>query len=282
LTPNFIEQIKDVIEATNKSQMLMFSATINKSVSGLVKKYMKEPVVVDLTGGKKQQIPENIEHFIVRASERNHVQLIQHFLDEFKSQRCIVFSQTKRYATTLNYKLNGLGIKTSDLHSDISQSRRENILEKFRRGFFKVLVATDVAARGIDIPEIDLILQLNAPNTVDYYIHRSGRTGRGGRPGKSILIDDGKSSMVPRELFRLIKFKEISVPSEIYNNSRFSEKSADRDYMADDENEDDNEKYIRKPRSRNDNTFERSNSYNSNRDRPFKKSFTSRNDDFDF
>ncbi len=107
------------------------------------------------------------------------------------------------------------GHKSSDLHSDHSQNKRAHILSKFREGRLKVLVATDVAARGLDIPEINLVVQVGFPSQgIEYYIHRSGRCGRAGRIGTSILIDD-RQLKIDSDLFRLLKFTKLNVPEEI-------------------------------------------------------------------
>ncbi|CAF0717735.1 unnamed protein product [Brachionus calyciflorus] len=216
LNPNFQEQIHDVIEMTNKKQMLMFSATINKSVQGIIGTYMKNPVTVDLTEGQKQKLPANIEHFVVKAGESNFNDIIVHCIDKFKSERCIVFTNMKRDAIRLNFNLSRNGFRCSDLHSDLSQRKREDILRKFRTGYYNIIIATDVAARGIDIPEVDLVIQAGAPsNGVDFYIHRSGRTGRAGRAGRSILIEDGTKENFMRMITRLVKFKPLELPDHM-------------------------------------------------------------------
>jgi superfamily II DNA/RNA helicase len=182
---------------------------------------MKEPVLVDLTKGQKHKLPTNIEHFMTRTNKSSLPQVAKHFIDTFNSERCIVFTNRKLQAAELSQRLSRMGLRSADLHSDISQSRREMILDKFRKGSIKVICATDVAARGIDIPEIDLILHVEAPqNGLDFYIHRSGRTGRAGRPGKSVIIDTGYNSESLSDLSRVIKFKKLEVPSEILNASR--------------------------------------------------------------
>lgn len=216
LTPNFQEQIQDVLELSNKKQVLMFSATINKNVVSLIRQYMENPAFVDLTKGQKYKLPSNIEHCLVRTRSSYDVSpLITHYLKEEGTDRCIVFCKTKMQAKQLNQQLRRQRISASDLHSDYSQSRRSSILSQFRNGQLNVLVATDVAARGLDIPEVNLVIQIGFPaNGVEYYIHRSGRCGRAGRVGKCILIDDGLSS-IDSELFRLVKFTRLQIPEEV-------------------------------------------------------------------
>jgi len=216
LTPNFQEQIQDVLELKNRKQVLMFSATINKNVVSLIRQYMENPAFIDLTKGQKYKLPSNIEHCLVRThSSYDCSPLITHYLQENDTDRCIVFCKTKSQAKQLNHQLRRNRIYTSDLHSDYTQARRSIILNKFRNGQLNVLVATDVAARGLDIPEVNLVMQIGFPaNGIEYYIHRSGRCGRAGRVGKCILIDDGSGSIDP-ELYRLVKFTRLQVPEEI-------------------------------------------------------------------
>lgn len=217
LNNNFLDQIKDIIEISNKKQMLMFSATINKNVLNLKNIYMKDTVTVDLTKGQRFMLPKNIEHFIHGEPVARHMQakVINHYIKKFDSDRCIIFTNKKSDAIALNYNLQRYGIRSTDFHSDVSQSRREILLGQFRKGRLNVLVATDVAARGIDIPEINLIIHVGAPvNGMDYYVHRSGRAGRAGRVGQSVLLDDGdfRNRDAISDLKRVVKFKTLEKP----------------------------------------------------------------------
>lgn len=190
---------------------------------------MRDPVLVDLTKGQKYNLPTNIEHFLTRTNWRSMAMVAKHFISSLNSERCILFTNRKVQAADLSLKLNRMGIKAADLHSDISQMKRESILNKFRQGYLKVICATDVAARGIDIPEIDLILHVDAPqNGIDFYIHRSGRTGRAGRAGKSVIIDTGSNTEALSDLNRVIKFKKLDIPREILN-SAVEDEDNDRD-----------------------------------------------------
>ena len=181
---------------------------------------MKNPVLVDLTKGQKHKLPTNIEHFYAKASKRSISATVKHFIDTNKSERCIVFTNRKIEASNITNSLKRMGLEVAELHSDVSQARREIILEKFRKGTIKVICATDVAARGIDIPEIDLILHVEPPqNGIDFYVHRSGRTGRAGRAGKSIVLDVGVNSELLQEMGRVVKFKRLEVPSEVLSSA---------------------------------------------------------------
>ena len=143
--------------------MLMFSATLNKNVVGLVKKYMNEPVFVDLTQNQKYKLPVNIQHHYVRAHNYDLADLVSHYLKEFKMDQCIIFTNMKSNlkriikfklfnfkfysylgeAIKYNFILNNKDIRSSDLHSDLSQRKRQIILDRFRRGKIQVLVVSN-------------------------------------------------------------------------------------------------------------------------------------------
>lgn len=225
LTPNFELQIKDVIQMSNTKQMMMFSATINKNVVKLIRQYMKDPKFVDLTEGQKFKLPTNIDHCVIRYNRNNHAELIKHYLNEYKSDRCIVFTNTKIDAKVLNEDLYDIGIKSNDLHSDHSQNKRARILGDFRKGKTNVLVATDVAARGLDIQEVNLVVQIGFPMSgVEYYIHRSGRCGRAGRIGTSIMVLNSHEK-IDRELIRLVKLTELDIPAYIQDSNDFDSRT---------------------------------------------------------
>ena len=224
---------------------------------------MKNPVLVDLTKGEKHKLPTNIEHFEAKTNKYSLPNVLKHFIDKYSSERCIVFTNRKIQAAELSDQLKKMGIRSADLHSDISQSRREMILNKFRNGIIKVVCATDVAARGIDIPEIDLILHVDAPqNGIDFYIHRSGRTGRAGRPGKSVVINTEYNSGALDDLKRVLKFKRLEIPVELVKK-----RIENTDFAAD---EDDNEQSERSFKQ----TMFKSNQFN--RGDQFKRRFNNR------
>jgi superfamily II DNA/RNA helicase len=232
LTPNFFEQIEEVLDAvSDQKQMLLFSATINDNVRDLINKYSRSPKVIDLTSGQAHKLPENVKHFIMDAPQVGHADVAQWLIAQYNSERCILFTNTKRNAISISTQLNDNGIRSFDLHSDHSQSKREKTFRDFRRGLFKVLVATDVASRGIDIPEVDLVVHSGVPpNGLDYYIHRSGRTGRGGRPGTSILLSTNERMESSRlhDIKRVVKFTTLPVPQDL--KEKFSKMRVDDRY----------------------------------------------------
>ena len=225
LTPQFRDQIEDMLETVpEEKQMMLFSATMPPDVRHLTRMYMNDPVTVDLspTGNR---VPKSIEHLVMwmnRGSKKE--ELITNLLKEHNSQRAIVFTPTKRMASGLSNSLYAMGIEADDMHSDIGQAAREKRLRDFRMGYSSVIVATDVAARGIDIPEIDMVIQVHVPPSgIEYYIHRAGRTGRMGKPGKSVLLlhNEPESRQFLRQLKRMAtKLSHLNEPDETYDDDR--------------------------------------------------------------
>jgi superfamily II DNA/RNA helicase len=158
LRPSFLDEIREVLEVAQSKQVLMFSATISDDVKDVVDEFMKDPVNIDLTKGQKLKVPENVKQFELVANKNAYPDIIANLINKYQSQRCIVFVNRKVFASELCDQLYELKIRSRDLHSDHSQTKRERVFKDFKTGKFNVLVATDVAARGLDVPEIDLII----------------------------------------------------------------------------------------------------------------------------
>ena len=211
LTPNFKIQIEDVLRNVPRSkQMMLFSATLPYNIRQLIKEYMSDPVMIDLVKNKSL-VPSSIRHQAMLVKHYIRDRVVVDLIRTRQPERAIVFTPMKIQASNLARFLMRNGIAATSLHSDLSQSVRESCLEGFRAGEVKVIVATDVAARGIDIPEIDLVVHCEPPpNGVEYYIHRSGRTGRKGQSGTSVLLLS-KSRESEEFLFQLQKSIDVEV-----------------------------------------------------------------------
>jgi len=202
LNMGFIDEIKEILKATGpKKRMLFFSATMPKAILGIVKKYMQnyehiaieEDLVTDLT----EQI-----YFEVRESDKFEALCrIIDIEDEFYG---LIFCRTKIDTSQLAQKLGDRGYSADALHGDLSQQEREKILNKFRKQKLNILVATDVAARGIDIIELTHVINYSLPQDPDSYVHRIGRTGRAGKQGTAITF------VTSTEYRRLTYIKNIS------------------------------------------------------------------------
>ena len=182
----FIEPVTRILEQTGDSQKLLFSATLDKEVSALVRKFMPSPFVYEVPG--EMQETSDIDH-IVLVIEPSHRSKVFHRLVQ-GAGRSIVFVRTKQTAEALAQSLNDTGVPTARLHGDLNQAQRTRNLERFTKGAARVMIATDVAARGIHVDDVKLVIQLDLPEEYKTYLHRAGRTGRAGRSGSVV-------SMVP-------------------------------------------------------------------------------------
>jgi superfamily II DNA/RNA helicase len=180
----FIEPVTRILTATGESQKLLFSATLDKQVANLVKKFLTEPFVYEVPGETEQNL--DIEHRVL-VTEPKYRSRVFHRLVQ-GSGKSIVFVRTKQTAEALAQSLNDAGIPTARLHGDLNQSQRTKNLARFSEGFTRVLIATDVAARGIHVDDVKLVIQVDLPEDYKTYLHRAGRTGRAGRKGIVVSI----------------------------------------------------------------------------------------------
>ena len=200
LKVGFQEAVEEIMEylpggvnspSDNRPQTLLFSATSPPWIRMLSKKYLTNHKTVDLVGTDKQKLPDGVNHVAILVSRQEKARVLVDLVQVYRSQHSIIFTETKRDADRLGedirkHNVEGVGV----LHGDVPQNRREDILNAFRRGDTKILVATDVAARGLDIDHVDLVVHYETPSDAETFIHRSGRTGRAGRKGTSILMID--------------------------------------------------------------------------------------------
>ncbi|KAL2602034.1 hypothetical protein AAZV13_10G203500 [Glycine max] len=206
-----VEMILGKVENVNKVQTLLFSATLPDWVKQIALKFLKpDKKTADLVGNTKMKASTNVRHIVLPCTSSARAQLIPDIIRCYSSGgRTIVFTETKECASQLAGILNG----AKALHGDIQQSTREVTLSGFRSGKFMTLVATNVAARGLDINDVQLIIQCEPPRDVEAYIHRSGRTGRAGNTGVAVMLYDPKRSNIPRiERESGVKFEHVSAP----------------------------------------------------------------------
>ncbi|KAM7502991.1 hypothetical protein LguiB_001895 [Lonicera macranthoides] len=189
LNVGFAEDVEVILEnLPPKRQSMMFSATMPGWIVKLTQKYLKNPLTIDLVGNSDQKLADGISLYSIVSDMHEKSAIIGPLVTEHaKGGKCIVFTQTKRDADRLAYAL-AKSFQCEALHGDISQNQRERTLTGFRDGRFNILVATDVAARGLDVPNVDLVIHYELPNSSEIFVHRSGRTGRAGKKGSAILI----------------------------------------------------------------------------------------------
>lgn len=200
---NEIEKIMSY--APKKVQTLCFSATIDSKVKKLAYRYMDNPEVIDITENEKSEIP-NIKQEVVKTTDRWKVDALCKILEEDNPFMAIIFCRTKRRADELEIKLSARGIKASKIHSDVPQNKREKIMKSFRNCDIQYLIATDVASRGIDVTGVTHIYNYDAPESVESYIHRIGRTARAGDSGYTCLITDPKNYNILEEIEEYLQF----------------------------------------------------------------------------
>ncbi|XP_036684410.1 nucleolar RNA helicase 2 isoform X2 [Balaenoptera musculus] len=223
LDMGFADQVEEILcvaykkDSEDNPQTLLFSATCPHWVYNVAKKYMKSTYEqVDLIGKKTQKTAITVEHLAVKCHWTQRAAVIGDVIRVYSGYqgRTIIFCETKKEAQELSQNVS-IRQDAQSLHGDIPQKQREITLKGFRNGDFGVLVATNVAARGLDIPEVDLVVQSSPPKDVESYIHRSGRTGRAGRTGICICFYQHKEEyqLAQVEQKAGIKFKRIGVPS---------------------------------------------------------------------
>ncbi|XP_068634454.1 DEAD-box ATP-dependent RNA helicase 7-like [Aristolochia californica] len=207
-----VELILGKVEDVTKVQTLLFSATLPSWVKAIAMRFLNsQKKTVDLVGNEKMKASTSVRHIALPCFYSARAQVIPDIIRCYSSGgRTIIFTETKNSASELADLLRG----ARALHGDIQQSQREVTLAGFRSGKFLVLVATNVAARGLDINDVQLIIQCEPPKDVEAYIHRSGRTGRAGNTGVAVLLYDPKKSYTVTRIEREsgVKFELVSVP----------------------------------------------------------------------
>ncbi|MDB4656095.1 DEAD/DEAH box helicase [Flavobacteriales bacterium] len=214
LTMGFKDDLDTILAETPKEkQTLLFSATLPSGIKNITKNYMNDPAEVSVAGGNEGA--KNVEHHFYLVNARDKYECLKRLADVNPNVYGIVFCRTRRETQEIADKLMQDGYNADSLHGDLSQSQRDGIMARFRKRKIQLLVATDVAARGIDVDDITHVINYNLPDEEEVYIHRSGRTGRAGKRGISIAIihsrERGKLKSVERKLKK--SFEQRPVPS---------------------------------------------------------------------
>ena len=205
LDMGFIEDIEKIIAATPASrQTMLFSATLEGMVGQMAQRITRDARVVNIAGksSKHQNIRQRL-HFVDDLSHKNR--LLDYLLRDISIDQCVVFTATKRDADVIANRLLVAGFAAAALHGDMQQSARNRTLAAMRNGQVRVLVATDVAARGIDVPTISHVFNYDLPNSPEDYVHRIGRTGRAGRDGLAISLVNHAENFSVRNIERYTK-----------------------------------------------------------------------------
>ncbi|MGZ0712068.1 DEAD/DEAH box helicase (plasmid) [Coraliomargarita sp. W4R53] len=204
----FLEPVQRILRHTKAgSQKLLFSATLDREVAALVDEFLVDPAVYEVAG--EDQDSGTIDHRVLVIDHRNKADILAALVE--REGKTLVFTRTRAYAEMLAEQFDDRGIRALALHGDLNQAKRTRNLERMTSGRVQVLVATDVAARGIHVDDIDLVVQADAPDEYKTYLHRSGRTGRAGRSGTVVTL-------IPRQrrnrMMELLDRAEIDAPFE--------------------------------------------------------------------
>jgi len=181
----FLPQIKRILQATPKErQTMLFSATMPKSISSLASAFMKMPLRIEIA--PQGTLAENVEQELFVVTKNNKMRLLDSILQRYQKDKILIFSRTKYGSKRIARDIRNMGHTATEIHSNRSQNQRKEALDGFINGKFRVLVATDIASRGIDVKDISVVINFDFPNNSEDYVHRIGRTGRVGRYGKAI------------------------------------------------------------------------------------------------
>ncbi|MBU3916741.1 DEAD/DEAH box helicase, partial [bacterium] len=213
LNMGFQEDIDAILASTpDKKRTWLFSATMPKEVARIAKNYMTNPV--EVTIGTKNASAENIEHQYFVIKERDRYQVLKRIIDFSPEIYGLVFCRTRKETQEISEKLIKDGYDAEALHGDMSQQARDKVMQRFRDKNLQVLIATDVAARGLDVQDITHVINYKLPDEADNYTHRSGRTARAGKKGISIALINTKEGGKLQEIARKarITFSDKKIP----------------------------------------------------------------------
>jgi len=213
LNMGFKDELEAILEAAPKErQTLLLSATMSEEITRIAERFLHEPV--ELTVGKKNTATAAVEHTYYMAHARDKFQVLKRLVDSHPGIYGLIFCRTRESARQIAEKMIGEGYNADALHGDLSQDQREYVMGKFRDRKLQLLVATDIAARGLDVQDLTHVIHYDLPDELEIYNHRSGRTGRAGKKGQSLAIINLKEKYKIRRIERTIgrKLKEGSIP----------------------------------------------------------------------
>lgn len=214
LNMGFKEEIDEILEQTSDEKLTwLFSATMPNEVRRIAKNYMNDPIEISVRG--KQIANTDISHQFVTIYPSERIEALKRFLDFDPDSFGLVFCRTRAESKNVADVLMASGYNADALHGDLNQSQRDRVMERFRSRQLQVLVATDVAARGIDVSEITHVFHFNIPDDLAFYTHRAGRTGRAGKKGVSLILAHPNDMRLIARLEKVvkIKFEKAIIPS---------------------------------------------------------------------
>lgn len=213
LNMGFVKDVTRIIEATpDERQMVLFSATTNQDVLTIAWKYQHDPIEVTVEA-TKQDRPQ-IAQYVISTEHNKKIDHLLYLLDADVYQRVMVFCNTKFMTDRLTERLKKEGYQAECIHGDVKQSQRNVVMNDFRRGKFPILIATDVAARGIDVDDVEAVINFDLPAENEYYLHRIGRTGRAHKHGVSFSLVTFQESVRMDEILKYMIAKPLPLHFE--------------------------------------------------------------------
>jgi ATP-dependent RNA helicase DeaD len=219
LNMGFREDIETVLTyIPNKDrQTILFSATMPQAILDITKNYQKPDAKMIKVVKKELTVPV-IEQYYLDVKRKDKVEVLCRLLDYYEPKLSLVFCNTKKMVDDLTEILKGRGYFAEGLHGDMSQAQRDRVMKSFRDGKTDILIATDVAARGIDVDDVEAVFNYDIPQDDEYYVHRIGRTGRAGRTGRSFTFVKGKEVYKLKDIMRYCKTKIYAMPVPSLND----------------------------------------------------------------
>ncbi len=230
LKMGFVKDVTRIIESVpHTRQLVMFSATTNADVQTISWKYQQEPIEIYVEA--TQEDKPKITQYTIIVPRESKLERLSYLLDSDEFRRVMVFTNTKYMAQRVADKLQKQGYEAEALHGDIPQSKRTTIMNNFKRGKFPILVSTDVAARGIDVDDVEAVINYDLPNENEYYLHRIGRTGRARRHGVSFTMMSYQESVRMNDILKYIKTTPIALHFDADGILRTEDKEAFFDHI---------------------------------------------------
>ena len=225
LNMGFLDSINEILEEVpDGRRTLLFSATMSKEINTIARKYMDNPV--EITIGTKNSSADNVSHAYYLVHAKDKYKVLKRIADFEPDIYGIVFCRTRVETQEVASKLINDGYNADALHGDLSQSQRDAVMNKFRNRNLQLLVATDVAARGLDVDDLTHVINYSLPDDIEVYTHRSGRTGRAGKTGISISLVHLREKYILQQIERKVKKTFIAIPiptgSEICGKQLFN------------------------------------------------------------
>lgn len=206
LAMGFREDIDEILKTVPENrQTVLFSATMSKEILDITKKYLTDPVKVQIT--KSEITVSSIDQYYLEVSNERKTDALARLIDVNDFKLSMVFCNTKRKVDELAHEMTARGYSAEGLHGDMRQSQRDRVMQAFKNGKVEILIATDVAARGIDIKDVDAVFNYDIPDDLEYYVHRIGRTGRANRLGVSYSLVSRREMYKLHEIMRYTKAK---------------------------------------------------------------------------